>query len=119
MLLIRNRGFNRSYVTTEDRVFSAPSLMPLLVFLVKKQSSKRRLNSLKKLLQKLVKSWGEKGVQKVSSLISPRLTSKSEDILMKHMKLPPGPLDREHSPFRTYFEISEHITKIYSSFGRA
>ena len=72
------------------------------------------------------KKLGEKGVQKVSSLISPRLTSISEDILMKHIKLPSGPLDREHSSsgtnFRTYFEISGHITKIYSSstttFGR-
>ena len=77
-----------------------------------------------------VKKLGEKGVQKVSSLISksrdkpsgpsdrehssPRLTSKSEDILIKHIKSPSGPLDREHSSFGLTSK-SQNILRKYTA----
>ena len=113
MLLIRNRGFNRSYVHGGSGIFS--SIANAVASFFGKEAIKQATTQLtKKVATEAGKKLGEKGVQKVSSLISPRLTSKSEDILMKHMKLPPGPLDREHSPLGLTSK-SQNILRKYTA----
>ena len=95
MLRINNRGFKRSYVYGGSGIFdsiakAAVSLLPVV--------QKGALQVGKKL--------GEKGVQKVSSLVSKFrdkpsdrehssavLTSKSQDILRKYIAPPPPSLE--------------------------
>ena len=97
MLRINNRGFKRSYVDGGSGIFStianvAASLLPVGKEIVKKGA----LEDGKKL--------GEKGVQKLLSLISKSrdkpsgLTSKSEDILIKHIKFPSELTSKSEDP---------------------
>ena len=96
MLRISNRGFKRSYVYGGSGIFD--SIARTVSSILGKEVVKRvATQAVQKVATEAGKKLGEKGVQKVSSLISPRLTSKSEDILMKHIKLPSGPLDPERS----------------------
>ena len=96
MLRINNRGFKRSYVYEGTGIFY--SIARIVSSVLGKEVVKRAATqAVQKAATEAGKRLGGKGVQKVSSLISPRLTSKSEDILMKHIKLPSGPLDLEHS----------------------
>ena len=104
MLRINNRGFKRSYVYGGTGIFdsiakAAVSLLPVV--------QKDALQVGKKL--------GEKGVQKVSSLVSKSRDkpSKSEDndVSTKLITFPSGPTSKS----QTYFKISGHITKIHSS----
>ena len=96
MLRISNRGFKRSYVYGGSGIFD--SIARTVSSVLGKEVVKRAATqAVQKAATEAGKKLGEKGVQKVSSLISPRLTSKSEDILMKHIKLPSGPLDPERS----------------------
>ena len=96
MLRINNRGFKRSYVYGGTGIFDsiARTVSSVLGKEVVKQAATQ---AVQKVATEAGKKLGEKGVQKVSSHISPRLTSKSEDILIKHFKLPSGPLDPERS----------------------
>ena len=96
MLRISNRGFKRSYVYGGSGIFDsiARTVSSVLGKEVVKQAATQ---AVQKVATEAGKKLGEIGVQKVSSLISPRLTSKSEDILIKHIKLPSGPLDPERS----------------------
>ena len=96
MLRISNRGFKRSYVYGGSGIFD--SFARTISSVLGKEVVKRAATqAVQKVATEAGKKLGEKGVQKVSSLISPRLTSKSEDILIKHIKLPSGPLNPERS----------------------
>ena len=90
MLRINNRGFKRSYVYGGTGIFD--SIAKAAVKEVVKQAATQVVQ--KGALQ-VGKTLGEKGVQKVSSLVSRSRDkpSKSEDILIKHIKLPSGPSD--------------------------
>ena len=94
MLRINNRGFKRSYVCGGTGIFdSIAKVVVSLLPVGKEVVQKGALQVGKKL--------GEKGVQKVSSLISKSRDkpSKSEDnhISTKIITLPSGPSDPEHS----------------------
>ena len=113
MLGISNRGFKRSYVYGGSGIFD--SIARTVSSVLGKEVAKRAaIQAVHKATTEAGKKLGEKGVQKVSSLISPRLTSKSEDILMKHIKLPSGPLDREHSSPRLTSK-SQDILRRYTA----
>ena len=117
MLRISNRGFKRSYVYGGSGIFYSIARTVSSV-LGKKMVKRAATQAVKKAATEAGKKLGEKGVQKVSSLISPRLTSKSEDILMKHIELPSGPLDREHSssePTSGLTSKSQNILRKYTA----
>ena len=96
MLRISNRGFKRSYVYGGSGIFDF--IARTFSSVLGKEAVKRAATqAVQKAATEAGKKLGEKGVQKVSSLISPRLTSKSEDILIKHIKLPSGLLNPERS----------------------
>ena len=113
MLRINNRGFKRSYVYGGTGIFdsiakAAVSLLPVV--------QKGALQVGKKL--------GEKGVQKVSSLVSKSRDKPSKSEETKLITFRSGPKDPERSfagplyperSLQTYFKISGHITKIHSS----
>ena len=117
MLRISNRGFKRSYVYGGPGIFD--SIARTVSGILGKEVVKRAATqAVQKAATEAGKKLGEKGVQKVSSLISPRLTSKSEDILMKHIKLPSGPLDREHGsaePTSGLTSKSQNILRKYTA----
>ena len=122
MLRISNRGFKRSYVYGGSGIFD--SIARTVSSVLGKEVVKRAATqAVQKAATEAGKKLGEKGVQKVSALISPRLTSKSEDILMKHIKLPfadsfAGPLDREHSssePTSGLTSKSQNILRKYTA----
>ena len=117
MLRISNRGFKRSYVHGGSGIFG--SIARTVSSVLGKEVVKRAATqAVQKAAIEAGKKLGEKGVQKISSLISPRLTSKSEDILMKHIKLPSGPLDREHSssePTLGLTSKSQNILRKYTA----
>ena len=84
MLRISNRGFKRSYVYGGSGIFD--SIARTVSSVLGKEVVKRAATqAVQKAATEAGKQLGEKGVQKVSSLISksrdssPRLTSKSED----------------------------------------
>ena len=113
MLRISNRGFKRSYVYGGSGIFD--SIARTVSSILGKEVVKRvATQAVQKVATEAGKKLGEKGVQKVSSLISPRLTSKSEDILMKHIKLPSGPLDPERSPLGLTSK-SQNILRKYTA----
>ena len=102
MLRINNRGFKRSYVYGGSGIFDSIANAVVSLLPVGKEAAKRVATEAGKQL-------GEKGVQKVSSLISRSrdkppgpsdpehssavLTSKSEDILRKYTAPPPPPME--------------------------
>ena len=87
MLRISNRGVKRSYVYGGSGIFY--SIARTVSSVLGKDLVKRAATqAVQKAATEAGKKLGEKGLQKVSSLIFPSITSKSEDILMKHIKLP-------------------------------
>ena len=118
MLRINNRGFKRSYVYGGTGIFD--SIAKTISSVLGKQAIKQAATQVvQKAATEAGKKLGEKGVKKVSSLISksrdkpsvpsvpsgladlldselssPRLTSKSQDILRKYTTLPP-PIEEE------------------------
>ena len=80
MLLIRNRGFNRSYVHGGSGIFS--SIANAVGSLFGKEAIKQAATQVtKKVVTEAGKKLAKKGVQKISSL-----TSKSKEILNKRFK---------------------------------
>ena len=102
MLRINNRGYKRSYVYGGSGIFDSIAKAAVSLLPVGKEAVKR-------VATEAGKKFGEKGVQKVSSLISRSrdkppgpsdldhssavLTSKSEDILRKYTAPPPPPME--------------------------
>ena len=97
MLLIRNRGFNRSYVHGGSGIFS--SIANAVANLFGRETIKQAATQLtKKVATEAGKKLAEKGVEKISSLTSkskeilnkrfkPSLTSQSQDILQKSKEI--------------------------------
>ena len=97
MLLIRNRGFNKSYVYGGSGFFS--SFANAVASLFGRETIKQAATQLtKKVATEAGKKLAEKGVEKISSLTSkskeilnkrfkPSLTSQSQDILQKSKEI--------------------------------
>ena len=104
MLRINNRGFKRSYVYGGKGIFY--SIAKAVVSL---------LPAVQKCALQVGKKLGEKGVQKVSSLVyrSRDKPSKSEDnhISTKLITFPSGPLDPEHSSSRLTSKSQDILRK--------
>ena len=82
MLLIRNRGFNRSYMHGGSGIFD--SITNAVASLLGRETIKQAATqAAKKAATEGGKQLGEKGVQKIFSL-----TSKSKEILNKRFKAP-------------------------------
>ena len=107
MLLIKNRGFNKSYVYGGSGIFD--SISNAVASLLGREAIKRAATqAAQKVAMEAGKKLAEKGVQKISSLTSKSkeilnkrfkspLTSQSQDILQKYTTppTPPTPLEEE------------------------
>ena len=96
MLLIRNRGFNRSYVHGGSGIFD--SLSSAVAGLFGKEAIKRAATkAAKKVATEAGKKLAEKGISSLTSKskeilnkrFKPSLTSQSQDILQKYTTSPP------------------------------
>ena len=102
MLRINNRGFKRSYVYGGSGIFH--SIAKTISSVLGKEAVKRAATQVvQKTATEAGKKLGEKAVQKVSSL-----TSKSRDILNKHLKSPSGLTSTSMDILRKYTSPQEY-----------
>ena len=102
MLRINNRGFKRSYVYGGSGIFD--SIAKTISSVLGKEAVKRAATQfVQKAATEAGKKLGEKAVQKVSSL-----TSKSRDILNKHLKSPSGLTSKSIDILRKYTSPQEY-----------